>query len=57
MCWVLLAVHASADVIRSGQYKVRVFGILDAPPSAIELLAAAGFDDETSDELSVRGVI
>src|SRR5579862_9642787 len=51
---LLLGARASADMIRSGEDKARVSGIFDAPPSALEVLAAAGFDDETTDELLIE---
>jgi DNA repair protein RecN (Recombination protein N) len=51
---LLLGARASADMIRSGEDRARVSGIFDAPPSAIEVLAAGGFDDEATDELLIE---
>jgi DNA repair protein RecN (Recombination protein N) len=51
---LLLGARASADMIRSGEDRARVCGIFDAPPTALAVLSAAGFDAEATDELFIE---
>jgi DNA repair protein RecN (Recombination protein N) len=50
---LLLGARASADMIRSGEDRARVSGIFDAPPGALQVLLAAGFDAEPAGELII----